>query len=183
MNASRIKGLSLIELLVVVAVLGIVLAVATPSLTDLMNKRRVQLIANELSTDLAYARSEGGLRNKRTGMTFRSSNTMSCYTIQVFLAARGCDCTKGAGVACDGNIELRTTQIPSLTGVSLVLGDAFVGEFKNLDFTAPLRIVEPAPSAIRVVGNRGYILEVRISVLGRVLICSPDGKFGGVQPC
>lgn len=58
MKLRRDKGLTLVELMVTVAVLAIFLAVAAPNLTAVLLKMRLEGVANELRTDLQYARSE-----------------------------------------------------------------------------------------------------------------------------
>jgi type IV fimbrial biogenesis protein FimT len=185
MKPARSQGLTLVELLTVVAVLGIVLAIATPTFTDLINKQRVRQAAAELSTDLAYARAEAGLRNDRVALKFNRNNGMSCYTVAVMGGAFGnCDCTRTRGSACTINlIELKTTQLASLRGVGLVISDSITGANHALEFQPPHMTVVPDAAAITVEGSRGYKLRVLLSPLGRVSTCSPDGLIGGVQPC
>jgi len=180
------RGLTLIELLTVVAVLGIVLAIAAPSFADLMNRRRVQLVATELSTDLAYARSEAGLRNRRVNLQFQTAGAgMSCYTVLVFDSGLfPCDCTRTPGSACQGGrYELRTVQIPSVKGVSLIPSQELVATSSALEFQVPLLTAWPPTSSVRVRGSRGFELEVQINPVGRVRVCSPDGSFSGVAQC
>lgn len=52
------QGFTLIEMLVVVALLGIFLAIAAPSFAGLIRSNKVQAAADELVTVLQYARSE-----------------------------------------------------------------------------------------------------------------------------
>lgn len=184
----RLRGLTLIELMVVVVILGIVLAVAIPAFSDLMNKRRVQLIATELSTDLAYARSEAGLRNENTWVWFGGNVSMSCYTVAASISVVGtCTCTNTPGSACDyGQRELRTSQIPTPTGVSIATNAPIKVNINNnnvLNFNKPYRTATPANGVITVQGNRGYTLELHLNAMGRVLTCSPDGRIGGVARC
>ncbi|WP_163592583.1 pilus assembly FimT family protein, partial [Klebsiella pneumoniae] len=49
-------GLTLVETLVTVTVLGVILAVAAPSLRDLMERRRVIAAATELASMINYAK-------------------------------------------------------------------------------------------------------------------------------
>ncbi len=52
------RGLTLIETMVVIAVLGILLALAAPSFRDFIATQRLKGAANELVSDMVYARSE-----------------------------------------------------------------------------------------------------------------------------
>ena len=54
----RISGLTLIEILVGLGVLGILVAVALPSMADLLEKRRVIAAADEVAGMLTYAKAE-----------------------------------------------------------------------------------------------------------------------------
>lgn len=58
------RGFSLIELMVVIAILGISAALAGPPLTQWMQANRVTSGANNLLADIQYARSEA-IRNNR----------------------------------------------------------------------------------------------------------------------
>ena len=129
------RGITLVEMLVVVAVLGIILAMAAPSMADLMARRRVEMVAAELATNLAYARSEAGMRPNPVLVYFGGDASGSCYTVAYWGIAGPCDCTRGAGNACtipgSTMTEFKTVKVPSSTGVSLVASAT------KLKFNAP----------------------------------------------
>lgn len=54
----RYNGFTLIELLVTITIVGILVAIAAPSLSDSTAKRSLEGVASELSTDLQYAKSQ-----------------------------------------------------------------------------------------------------------------------------
>ncbi|WP_222564080.1 GspH/FimT family pseudopilin [Novilysobacter antarcticus] len=64
-NAGRSKGFTLIELMVTIAVAAILLAIATPSFTSLINSSRLTSSANEMVATLQTARMEAVRRNTR----------------------------------------------------------------------------------------------------------------------
>ncbi len=54
----RSSGFSLVELIVTVAIAGVLMAVALPSLSNFVKDNRLTTQANEMMVDLAFARSE-----------------------------------------------------------------------------------------------------------------------------
>ena len=51
-------GFTLVELMIVVALVAILLALAAPSFRETIARNRLEGVAGELSTDFQYARSE-----------------------------------------------------------------------------------------------------------------------------
>ena len=188
------RGLTLVEALVAVAVLGILLAVAAPSLADLMNRRRVQAVADQLVADLAYTRTETALRAQLVSFHLNVNVTPNCYSIHYDIGGGGsCDCARGAGKACTrlrGDVapgfELKTYSVPAGVGVTIqpVLSSWPAGSPTNIiSFDRPQMTPTPANAQILVMGNRGAQLMVQLNQAGRINMCSPGGSMGGVAPC
>ncbi|MCV2355580.1 prepilin-type N-terminal cleavage/methylation domain-containing protein [Paucibacter sp. B2R-40] len=183
MSRRHFRGVTLTEVLVVVAVSGILLGLAAPSLADMLNRRRVQMVAETLSNDLAYARAEAGLgRNLPVFVKFAQPSDMTCYTIFINGLLGNCLCNRPSGTACSGTkLELRTYQVPTSMGVSMNV----VGQTDLISFEAP-RMSSSAPEgfAVTVAGMRGSKLQVQVNAMGRVSICVPaGGNFSGVPAC
>ena len=73
----RAIGLTLIELMLVLAMVAVVTSLAAPSFRSLWVKRSVLLAAETLLGDLRYARSEA-LKRTKTVLVCQSSNGSSC---------------------------------------------------------------------------------------------------------
>lgn len=71
------RGYTMVELMITLAVLAILLVMAVPSFTSIINTNRLTGQANELVADLQFARAEAIRRNQR--VTFcPSTNNTSC---------------------------------------------------------------------------------------------------------
>lgn len=174
------RGVTLVELLTVLAIVGVLLAVAAPSLADLLNRRRVEAVASDLSADLAYARSEGGLRARAITLRFAADSQTSCYVVHVQGKIGSCNCLNPQGTECPGSysnqLPLKVTRVNASHGVTLVPASGS----STITFVTPhAALANETGASITIIGNRGYKLEARVSGLGRALVCDPDGSFGG----
>lgn len=71
------RGISLVELITTLAVVGISLAVLAPGWAGVSDRSRTTAAANGLLTDLRYARSTAVTRNRRIGLC-PSDDAQSC---------------------------------------------------------------------------------------------------------
>jgi type IV fimbrial biogenesis protein FimT len=187
MKASRDRGLSLVEVMVAIGVLGILISVAAPSFSDLIGRRRLQAVAAEIATDLAYARSEVALRPQGVFLKFNQNTDTTCYTVQTGSATAQCDCTKGPGKACPASIlgpspELKTMQVATSTGITFTPAAANWANVGNkFGFQAP-QMLPTLPDFGITVSNSNASLRVVVNPMGRVSTCSPNGTFGGGVP-
>jgi type IV fimbrial biogenesis protein FimT len=197
------QGLTLVELMVVVAVIVILLMVAAPSMRDFIETQRHKSVHAELATDLQYARSEAVSRSDWIFLQFGVRATGStCYTIFTCTAtgATGagsgnpsscsCDC---AALPCTGaNQEQRTVVADIDRGISLLPEresvrlrfDPRTGGMKAFGVSpagAPFSLDQVA------VETRADRRDVRIRALvvgtGRTSSCSPGGAVSGYPPC
>lgn len=104
----NVAGFTLIELLMTLAVLGIITALAAPSLNSIFERRRAEGAANELAATLRYAKSEAIKRNANVVVRFKTG-TDFCYGI----AAASCDCTSNN---CDKVVRAQNAAMTLATG-------------------------------------------------------------------
>lgn len=109
------SGFSMMEVMVVVAILGIVLAVAIPNFTSLINSNRLSAAANEFVASFQEARSEAIRLNRQVSLC-RTADGSSC--------ASGTNWTQWIVVSSDGTV-LRTGNVRSQLKMSAnpALGD------------------------------------------------------------
>lgn len=164
------RGFTLIELMVVVALVAIILALAAPSFTGTLARKRLEGVASELSTDIQYARSEAAHRNTAVGIVFDTN----CYTVYVL----GTTNATGCGALGTGGSSLKNVQIGG--GTSLAFAPAVAGAFIAFD---PVRgmAVDAATGANDLSGSvtltnsaGNWQIRALVTKVGRTKLCSPN---------
>jgi type IV fimbrial biogenesis protein FimT len=195
------RAFTLIEMMVVIALVGIILMLAAPNFNEMIGMQRLRAINDQLATDFQYLRTESVSRNQFMGFLTRnqSAEPMSCYVIFSStnpldistLDRTQCNCTNAVGSVCTGTQrELRTVQIPRDLSIEL----RFPADQSDLIVASPInggmRIM---PSTTLTTQGYEFCVEVRrtprgrlrtgIGLSGRTSVCSPDGSVPGVPVC
>lgn len=161
----RRQGITLIELMVTVAVIAIVLLLATPSFIEFLARRRLEGASTELSTDLQYARSLAV--NHNTNVTLTTLND-------------------GLGYDISGSLIENGTQTLNNFKAARLLGGAHVSSNVVVSFEPHrgMRATTGNDPAITVTSDEtAASLRISVNQMGSVQVCSPLGTFGAYPIC
>lgn len=173
----RRAGFTLIELMVTLAVLGILAAIAAPSFSDILERRKLNGAGETLFANLMFAKTEAIKRNADIRVTFVGTGATWCFGLSENVA---CDCSDNVP-ACtiDG-----VTKIVNQGDHSSISVDAAASTFDDTftTFTSLRGAANTAGKLVFSIAN-GADVGVVVSTLGRVRLCSNTGSFGhGVCP-
>ena len=79
--AARVRGVTVVELVVALAVVAILTVIAVPSMRDFINENRSRSTMNQLVADLNFARVEAIKRNARVLICPRVAGASTCATV------------------------------------------------------------------------------------------------------
>ena len=180
-NRRNVTGFTAIELMVAIAVLGVLAAVAFPSLRDYIDRQRlvgqVRAIANmaQLARSEAIKRSAasagGGLSN--IAMTINPGTSWS-----VGLAAGNAACT-GTSCVIQGSADTQIitgTDCPSCTLAVPTAQTVIVFDLRGL-------VTGGTDRLITMSSPMGKQLSLSVSRLGRISLCTPSASIVGFPSC
>jgi type IV fimbrial biogenesis protein FimT len=159
MKSSRIRGVSLIEVLVAIAIAAILGGLAAPPFLESLSRNRLDGAVSVLANDLQYTRSEAIRR--RTAATLSVAAGGASYTVAYTPAAGGND------------VVIKTVPLPD--GVTLAAGAPVVFEGLRGTTAAQTLTGESTQTAAK--------LNITTNAMGRVSTCSPDGSLKGHPAC
>ena len=173
--------MTLIELMVTVAITAVLMAVAIPSMQQLIAKRRVAGVVNELVIDLRYLRSIGAQNADAVQLDFGSSAASTCYSLSINRPQEiDCDCNNPA--SCNG-VGVAPTAVKTVT----LQRDDGVSVSSSL---SPLRFIGPSATpqnlatiTATVSGSRGGTAKVMTNSAGRAFACSVSGQESNFPAC
>ena len=170
------QGFTLVELMVTIVVFGILLTIAVPSFTSLMDSIRVKRAGDAISAFLINAKSEAIKRNTTVRAIVHVADSGATWCVGMTTAA-SCDC-------------LATPNTCQIDGADRVISNS---AYKSVSLDGPddehafvfsaLRGTVTGNETVELVSENDVKLDVVVALTGRVRVCSPDGSAGGYATC
>ena len=192
MKKKPVSGISLVEVMVAIGVLGILVSVAAPSFTDFIKLQRLKSINAQLITDLQLARSEAAARNMKVAVRFGSDTASSCYVLFTYVEPANnntaCSCNSSTTCTGTGN-EIRTARVARDSGVQLAVYGATNNVFSYMPATGEVEVVNLDSEGNAVPGlsiavylDTQHAMRTVVSMAGRPSACIPSGSaMAGVR--
>jgi type IV fimbrial biogenesis protein FimT len=172
----RAAGFSLIECLIILAVLAIALGLAAPGFEQARARSHLEGAAAQLQTDLQHARSLAVAQGRPLRMSFEAGASGSCYVLHSG-GASDCACGGGElavcrpGAAALHSVRFEPGSTPQLrSNVRSILFD-------------PTRGTATPAGTLRLVGEGGQAVHLVINLMGRVRSCTPSLSLPGYPAC
>lgn len=168
-TARRDRGLTLIELVIVMGIVAVLAAVGMPSYNDLAARQRLANASSQVANELQQARYDAVQRNRTVYVGFRGGSQW-CYAVSY---EPGCDCA-----------DTRTGEAPTC---ALRRGDgqAFAGvglpDTRELAFDPRLGGAGAPVAATLTLGERSA--EVQLGASGRARACGRGTDLPGLPRC
>ncbi len=183
---TRLSGISLIEVLITIVIVGILVGMAVPSFQSMIERGRVKALTETIYSNLQYAKSEAlkGSQNseKDVLVIFRHDTNPQCFGM-----ARGtndCDCANDDSTAsdfCEIDGAERRVWVDSTTfpGAQLIGSGDLKLVFDSIHGTMNANGTIIAGSTLSGSGR----LKIVVSRLGRIRICAVNDDIPGYPGC
>jgi type IV fimbrial biogenesis protein FimT len=164
------RGVTLLELAIVLVVLAVLAAIAVPSFAAAMDRGRLKKSAETLLADLTEAR----LKAAERGTALHWSGEAAAAGRWCYAVATRPECGCGpAAATCTPREKLHQVSAEQHLAVAML-------EMRTSAFSADGRAV---PGGATFATARGERLRVDIPPSGRARICSPEGSVSGYPAC
>jgi len=157
-------GITLLEGLMVIAILGIVTAAAVPSYQEMIERNRLKQVAESFKSDLQFARTEAIKRSMKIKVSRTTGNAGAwCYGLTSKTASCACNQTNSA--AAD------YCEIKRVSGAdfSVTTMRADGGGTETFDFRRGT-----IGNDSEIFSTSNYEIQVVFGQVGRVRICTPS---------
>ncbi|MCK5121554.1 MAG: GspH/FimT family pseudopilin [Methylococcales bacterium] len=165
MKKIKNRGFTLIELMIVIAIVGIIASMAVPSFQDTLERNRLKEAAESLRADMQFARTQSIKLAKNVIVTRSTGNNGGwCYGFND--DEDPCDCNQNDDTQ-DDYCDLKRISGAGYNQINLP------SQSGNTTFKFRRGNANPGNTCF---STTNYKLRVKTSIVGRVTICTNTGS-------
>lgn len=167
--AANIRGVTLIELMIVIVITAVLLTLAIPAFQDTIDRNRLKAVTDTLYGDFQFAKTEAIKRNENIVIDFTTSNGGATWCYGLKPSATSCNCNQtsvSAADACVIDNVLKVVKSTDYSSVSVTPSADF--SFGNVRGTVN-------SGNVTLNSARAKETKVVLSGLGRIRLCSTSG--------
>ena len=183
---STAKGFTVIELMIVVAVVAIITSIALPSYRTIIEKRQVTSGAEKLGAFLSAVQMESVKRSENITVSYDRTDAET-WCIGIVSGTADCDCTDTDPATADCKIDNQVRIINDSDMMYAGIMDRMDGDGSfTYDPARGLMLNHADAMELELVSdNNAYALNVQVTATGRVKTCSNDTahKVPGYDVC
>lgn len=165
-NLPRSRGFTLLEVVTVVSIAGILLAVAVPNFSRMMQRQQLRGAADALLQDLRNARELSVRARSPVFVSYRTGKDW-CWGVS---SGQPCDCAGASPLPACSSSRGQASDYPH---VSMEAAEDAAFE--------PSLGQAPKHGTVRMSTPKGSNLRVELNALGRAQLCGPDAQTS--TPC
>jgi type IV fimbrial biogenesis protein FimT len=165
------RGVTLVEICIVLAVLAVLAGSALPSFTETLQKRKFDGAVAEITTEVNFARGTAVAQGRGTWLSYTRVAGGSCALIHIG-AKTDCTCAADGQPVCAPGAEALKATLHAVP-VSVAAPIRFDPTNGSVTPTATIRV--------ELALNRE--LHHKVNIMGRVRSCSPMGAVKGYATC
>lgn len=184
MNRRRTaSGLTLVELMVVVAILAIIATVAVPAYQGMVQRQRLAAAAEAVRAHVLYARSEA-IKAGSSSHHIHIATNATPWCLGISNSPDACNCNEDDITASDACKFGLVNTMRNLSGADFAGITASSGDLSSIqvDSIRGGMTVSGTDRQMTLTSSGGEQLAVRVGLLGQVSICTPN-NFGKYDPC
>jgi type IV fimbrial biogenesis protein FimT len=167
MNRHKDSGFTLVEVMIVIAIIGIIASLAVPSYRDMVESNRLKQAAESLKSDLQFARAEA-IKKSSNVLVTRSTGTGGSWCYGATIKA-SCSCSQ-TDASATNYCELRRYSGGNLSTISMVASAT------NNSFSFRRGTSTSLNTTFTAANN--HTARVIVNNIGRVRICTTSGLSG-----
>jgi len=190
-HARNVSGFTLVELMVVIAIVAILAVMAAPVYRDMVDRMRVRSAADDVLSVLSNARAgavKAGLDtavSATTGASWCVGATSATVPTGGNAAGNPTACTCSAPATCLVSGEQLAVPVGKHPGTSMSSGAGFSYDAKlGTVMTGGAVAAAATPIVLRSPTGK-YDVRIGVSPLGQATLCTPSGKpaMAGISAC